>query len=241
MTSNNDVTSNQIDGPLSTNLDRTVQLCFGGKFAAFSKERRDKAKAAFAATLGLADTELVIKPLDEDKTDYLTSLPVDKSEALHDLLKTNNGQLRLLDLNRVVMERSSGAVEEWTVEKGRFTLTASAPPVQLDESGQPIDEDNPSPRIWIFHLAYLFVSLALAASILRFSAMVSLSLLFITVLSLAGLILARYRQILLAHVLGVAVGLAAPVIICARLQPVATLIMLSSLVTVIFFVRRIIF
>lgn len=215
---------------------RRIQLYFPDNFA----ERQAAAKDALAALLKVSPDSLPEAATATANPKVNLSVPPQVVEDLHTLLQTNNGSLRLLGLKKVILERASTDIEAWAVENGQFNLVARAAPAGA-EAGEPGQHFEPVPRLWLFHLIYLFVTISLAASILRFSYFVSLSLLFITTMCAIGLSLACLRHFMAAHVLAVAIGLAAPVVVFTRLGPLQTILLFFFLVLSIFVTRRSLF
>jgi hypothetical protein len=216
---------------------RRIQLYFFDNFTALTPERQAAAKDAVAALLKVAPESLPEQETATANRKVNLCVPAQVVEDLHTLLQTNNGSLRLLGLKKVILERASTAIEAWAVENGQFNLVARAAPT-IDEAGKPVQQFEPVPRIWLFHLIYLFVTLSLAASILRFSYFVSLSLIFITAVCALGLLLVWLRRFMAAHILAVAIGLGAPVVVFARLWPLQTILLFFFLILGIFIIRR---
>lgn len=213
---------------------KEIYIGFQGEFAALSQQRQSAALEALATVLKIPPEGLGLRHhvVAGDEAEFEVELPTGAVERLRTLLQTNNGQLRLLGLKNVILEGETGKVETWRVRNGRFDLEATVPTYQSFE---------PVPRIWLYHLIYLLVTIMLAISILRFSHLVSTSLLLISAICLVGILFARVRREFAAHVLAVAIGLGAPIVICARLFPAQTLLLFLVLISGITIFRRFLF
>jgi len=213
---------------------KEIHIGFQGEFAALSQQRQSAALEALAAVLKIPSEGLGLRQqmMPGDAAEFEMKLPTGAVERLRTLLQTNNGQLRLLGLKNVILEGETGKVETWRVRNGRFDLEASGPTYATFE---------PVPRIWLYHLIYLMVTIMLAISILRFSHLVSTSLLLISAICLVGILFTRVRRELAAHVLAVAIGLGAPIVVCARLFPTQTLLLFLVLISGITIFRRFLF
>ena len=182
-----------------------------------------------------------MQPTAKDTSSYYIGLPKEAVLYLCTLLQTNNGQLRLLGVKSVVLENTSGYIEKWVVRGGEFYLEVSMPPALTDKTGKPLDAFESVPRVWLFHLTYFVVTILLAASILRFSYNVAVSLVLIAVICAVGVLMARFRKLVGAHVLAVTIGLGTPIVVCARLWPNQTLLLFLTLLFGIFMFRRFLF
>ena len=211
---------------------KEIHIGFQGEFAALSQQRQSAALEALATVLKIPPERLGHHLVAGDEAEFEVELPTRAVERLRTLLQTNNGQLRLLGLKNVILQGETGKVERWQVRNGRFDLEATVPTYQSFE---------PVPRIWLYHLIYLLVTIMLAISILRFSHLVSTSLLLISAICMVGILLARVRRQLAAHVLAVAIGLGAPIVVCARLFPGQTLLLFLVLISGIAIFRRFLF
>lgn len=192
--------------------------------------RQSVALEALATVLKVSPTE--VSPCQaavQSDNGVNVDLPVRAVARLRTLMQNNNGQLRLLGLKNVILEGEPGTIEKWCVSNGRFDLETSAAAVETFE---------PVPRIWLYHVIYLVVTVLLAASIVRFSTLVAASLLLISAICVAGIGLARRRRYLAAHLLAVAIGLGAPLVVCARLLPLQTLLLFLALILGTYIFRR---
>ena len=197
--------------------------------------RTESVLGAFAATLNLGLDDLDVRraaPTAQTDIGFNIRLPGEAVARLSNLLQTNNGQLRLLGISNVIFEPEAGTIEKWSVQNGRFDLELSTPIS---------DQVKPVPRIWLFHLIYLVVMVMLAASVLRFSYLVSVSLLVIAGVCMVGITLARVGRGLAAHILAVSVGLGAPIVVCAKLLPMQTVVLFGLLLLSVFTLRRVLF
>lgn len=216
-----------------------VQLHFHKAFGALSSKRQTAALSAVAALLDITPDLLRHTSRQKKKREVTAFLPIEAVEHLHNLLQTNSGSLRLLGVDQVTLMRASGEMQQWRMAQGHFDLEASIPAEAFEDTDD--DPAGPVPRIWLFHLIYFFVTGVLSLSTFQYSPAVALSLLLMTLACTGGMLLARLRRPLIAHVLAIAVGLTAPIIIFGRLWPLQTLLLFSGLALAIFLIRRFIF
>ena len=226
---------------LENNAPKQIQICFNDAFAIWPVERQGTTRTALSSVLGVGLDCISSQRVCGDNIGYDLSVSSAEAENLHCLLQENSGQLRLLGIENIILERAAGDIEMWMVVTGRFKLVKTVPPILPSEAGQVISGFEAVPRIWLFHLVYLLVTVALAISILRFSTLVSFSLLLISFAAGVGVLLARTHRLVAAHILAVAIGLGAPIVVCARLWPNQTVILFIFLVSGIFMARRSLF
>lgn len=98
---------------------------------------------------------------------------------------------------------------------------------------------EPVPGLWRFHLIYFFITMALGWSFFPYSLFASLFL--IAAACVFGLLLAYFRKLLATHILALAIGLSAPVVVLARLLLHHTFILLSILILGIVLARKTLF
>lgn len=103
------------------------------------------------------------------------------------------------------------------------------------------DEFHPVPGIWRFHLAYLFVTLAMGWSFSPYNSTLTTSLLLVAGACFVGMLLAFWRQVRAAHMLALAIGLGTPVVVFAGLWFVHTILLFAALLSGIFVGRDDIF
>lgn len=210
-------------------ISNQVHISFQSDF----NGRQSVALEALATVLKVSPAE--VSPCQaavQSDNEVNVDLPVGAVARLRTLLQNNNGQLRMLGLKNVILEGEPGTIEKWGVSNGRFDLETSTAAVETFE---------PVPRIWLYHVIYLVVTVLLAASIVRFSTLVAASLLLISAICVTGIGLARRRRYLAAHLLAVAIGLGAPVVVCAHLLPLQTVLLFLALILGTFIFRRTLF
>ncbi len=221
---------------------RPVQLRFQEDFTNLSAERQAAAINAVAGLLGVAPELFRNGPWPDRLRELDALLPDQAVEQLHTLLRTNSGPLRMLGVERVMLQRMSGEMQHWTNTGGRFDLKATSPPADdaFESPNGPLSsfEFEAVPRIWLFHLIYFLVTGVLSLSVVQYSTGVAISLLLMTLACTAGMILAGFKRLLATHILAIAVGLIAPVIVFGRLGPLSTSLLFTGLVAGIFLVRR---
>lgn len=220
---------------LGNKTQKQIQIHFG---ASLSAERQLAAVSALAALLKVSPEQIKFEPACKRGMEFDVDLSAEASERLHALLQSNSGQLRLLGVEKVILERPSGEIQKWTVDDGQFALKAAVvSPAQVERQSvlQPV------PRIWLFHLIYFLVTAALSLSILSYSRWVALSLLLITMLCGVGMLLAGFRRLLAAHVLAVTAGIGAPLVLFSRLWPGQTVVLLAALIIGVYLARRLLF
>ncbi len=224
---------------------RQVQIHFRNTFSSLPAKRRAAALGAVGVVLDIAPGLFKAHPTNNGQ-EFDLAVPSNAAERLGTILQGNSGTLRLLGVEKVILETESGGIEQWVAKSGKYQLEVSLPPTCVSTLNAPITGKShgtfePAPRIWLFHLAYLLVTLALAASIFSYSQVVSMSLLLISSVCTFGMVLVRLRRLTAAHLLAVAIGLGVPIVVCTRLWPIQTIILFLVLTIGIFLVRRSLF
>jgi len=200
--------------------------------ARLSVERQTALLEALAGVMKSPPHEIELDEISPEGVVFDVSIPSPAMQQMRAQLVANNAQLRLLGIERVILERPSGQVEAWVAQQGSYTLEATT-------SKQEPKKFEPVPGIWRFHVIYLVVTFVMGLAIFPYSQF--LSLLLISVVCVVGIVLSLSRRLLAAHVLAVAIGLGAPVVVCAWLLPAQTVILLLTLITAAFVTRRILF
>ena len=220
---------------------RHAQIYLPDTPAALSAERRTALLEAFAAMLKISVQAIEVYGVYEGSLVFDLGLPPPAVQYLRALLQTNNPQLRLLGVEKVFLERESGEFEAWSRAEEKFKLAASSRPLKIsrDRRGKLWLAFEPVPGIWRFHLIYLLVTVAMGLSMVPYPQGISLFLLGGA--CLAGIGLCLFQRILAAHILALAIGLVAPVVVLAKLPIVQTTIFLAGLIGVIFLARRYLF
>lgn len=219
-----------------------VQIHLQGDFYALSPQRRAATVAALASVMKIAPKEIEVHKIYQGSIVFDLRVPVVAAERFRSQLQTNNAQLRLLGVERVLLERKSGLFEAWVARKGKFNLTSIVSlSSEEDELAKTPKSKSPFfvPGIWRFHLIYLFVTLAMGLSIYPYSQFVSL--LLISGVCAFGILLAFSNRPMAAHVLAVSIGLGAPVVVLAFLLPVQTVLFFLFLIFGITMIRRFLF
>jgi len=218
-----------------------VQIHLQGDFFALSPQRRAATVAALASVMKIAPKEIEVHKIYQGSIVFDLRVPVVAAERFRSQLQTNNAQLRLLGIERVILERKSGLFEAWVAKKGKFNLTSIVSLSSEDETEKNPKSKSPFfvPGIWRFHLIYLFVTLAMGLSIYPYSQFVSL--LLISGVCAFGILLAFSNRPMAAHVLAVSIGLGAPVVVLAFLLPVQTVLFFLFLIFGITMIRRFLF
>lgn len=225
---------------LTPAANRLIRIHYSEPAIKSSQERRLATIGAIAAMLKIAPESIQEQPALNTGRDIDLSIPAKMVERLRSLLQTDAAALRLLGVEKLILKRDSGEFEAWEVKDGKFQLETVVLP-KTGSKREPAPDFQAVPRIWLFHLTYLIVTVALAASIFSYSPAVSASLLIVSVTCALGIFLVRLRQVMIAHVLAVAVGLGAPLVVCGRLLPYQTLLLFTMLLAVIFIARKSLF
>jgi tetratricopeptide (TPR) repeat protein len=109
-------------------LQRRVQIFLHGDFSSFGEERQGAVVDALAGLLGISSQSVEVYSVYAGSVVFDLGLPFGAVQRLRHLLQSNNGQLRLLRVEKVILEFSQGETETWLVEEGRFRLVAAPEP-----------------------------------------------------------------------------------------------------------------
>jgi hypothetical protein len=99
-----------------------AQIFLQGDFSLLSDDRQSAAIAAFAAVMGISSQEIEVYRVYEGSIVFDLGIPFNAIHRLRSLLQSNSGQLHLLKVEKVILERESGEIEEWTIKEGKFEL-----------------------------------------------------------------------------------------------------------------------
>jgi uncharacterized protein YjbI with pentapeptide repeats len=99
-----------------------AQIFLQGDFSLLSDDRQSAAIAAFAAVMGISSQEIEVYRVYEGSIVFDLGIPLNAIHRLRSLLQSNSGQLHLLKVEKVILERESGEIEEWTIKEGKFEL-----------------------------------------------------------------------------------------------------------------------
>jgi hypothetical protein len=104
---------------------RRVQIYLQGDFSSLPPDRRSEVIDALAGLLKIAPQAIELYSVYEGSVVFDLGLPLTAFHRLGSLLRANNAQLRLLGIERVILEKEPGEIEEWVVEGGRFSLVGA--------------------------------------------------------------------------------------------------------------------
>lgn len=222
-------------------IDKTVpkqkaQIFLQGASDPPAGQRQAATLEALAGLMGVSPGEIEVYNICRGCVEFELGVPASAAQRLRSHLLANNAQLRLMGVNKVILQRPSGSIEAWSLKQGRFELEVSLDADAGDNSGR---ENMFVPGIWRFHVIYLLVTLVMGLAIFPYSQFISLLLL--SGVCAFGLILSVSRRFMAAHILAVAIGLGAPVVVFARLLPAQTVIFFLCLLIGLTLIRRFLF
>jgi len=116
-----------------TTPERRVQIYLQGEFSSLSTDRRAAAIDAFAAVMGISPQAIEVYRVYEGTIVFELGIPFNVMQRLRSLLQSNSAQLRLLRVEKVILEGEAGEVEEWVVKEGEFNLVTSTRSAELVE------------------------------------------------------------------------------------------------------------
>jgi hypothetical protein len=181
--------------------------------------------SALAGILGVSSQEITLRKVDKKSCIFDLEISETAMQQLRSNLQANNGRLRLLGIDTLILEQGSGQFESWAIDKGVFELETIVDRSPLDSS----DNDFvPIPGIWQFHVAYLVVTSILGVAAFPYSQFASL--LLISGVCAVGIILAFSRYSVVAYILALAIVFASPIVVFAGLLPVQTVILFLLLI-----------
>ena len=109
----------------STISKHRVQIYLQGDFSSLSLERKFAAIDAFAAIVGVSPEAIEVFRIFEGSIVFDLGIPEDSVEPLRSLLQSNNAELRLLKIEKILLEKEGGELEEWSIVDGKFELLPS--------------------------------------------------------------------------------------------------------------------
>jgi len=104
---------------------RRVQIYLQGDFSSLPPDRRSAVIDALAVLLKISTQTIEVYSVYEGSVVFDLGLPLTAFHRLGSLLEANNAHLRLLGIDRIILEKEAGEIEEWVVEKGRFSLVGA--------------------------------------------------------------------------------------------------------------------
>jgi len=110
-----------------TKPKQRAQVYLQGDFP-LSAERQSAAIDAFAAVMGISPQEIEVYRVYEGSIVFDLGIPSNAVQRLRSLLQSNSPQLRLLRVEKVILEGEAGEIEEWIIKEGRFDLVTSTRP-----------------------------------------------------------------------------------------------------------------
>lgn len=122
-----------------TEPKQRAQIYLQGDFSSLSLDRRSAAIDAFAAVMGISPQAIEVYRVYEGSIVFDLGIPSSAVQRLRSLLQSNSAQLRLLKVEKVILEGEAGEVEEWVIKEGQFDLVTSTHPTMpssVDEKPQ---------------------------------------------------------------------------------------------------------
>jgi len=105
-----------------------VQFFMHSDFGSLPADRWSAATAALTTLMGTSLQEVAIYRAYQGNKIFDLGVPARSVERLRSLLQSNNGQLRLLRVKKVKLEKTTGEIEEWAIKDGRFYLESLPKP-----------------------------------------------------------------------------------------------------------------
>jgi membrane-associated protease RseP (regulator of RpoE activity) len=104
----------------------SVQVYIQGDLASLSEERKLASIAALATVIGVSPDVIEVYRVYEGSVVFDLGVPAAAFQRLRSLLQTNNNQLRLLKIEKIILQQDPNEVEEWVNEAGQFQLVSRA-------------------------------------------------------------------------------------------------------------------
>jgi membrane-associated protease RseP (regulator of RpoE activity) len=104
----------------------SVQVYIQGDLASLSEERKSASISAFAMVIGVSPDAIEVYRVYEGSVVFDLGVPAAAFQQLRSLLAHNNNQLRMLKVEKVILQRDTNEVEEWINEAGQFQLASGA-------------------------------------------------------------------------------------------------------------------
>lgn len=102
-----------------------IQIYLQGDFSSLSVDRKSAAIDAFAAIMGVSPQSIKVYGVYEGSIVFDLGVSSEAIQRLRSLLQSNDTQLRLLKIEKVLLEKESGEIEEWVIKAGKFDLVFS--------------------------------------------------------------------------------------------------------------------
>lgn len=96
--------------------ERRVEIVLEGDFASFSDEDLGVTLDAFAQVIGISREEIEIDGLRNGNL----IIPATTAPRIRSLLNSNNEQLHSLNIERVMLKKDTGEIEEWIRKEGQY-------------------------------------------------------------------------------------------------------------------------
>lgn len=124
-----------------------VQLIFRGDLS-LMVGRKDAIVDALAGLLRISPEAIEVYRIYEGSVVFELGIPSAAVQRLRSLLQSNNAQLRLLNVEKVIIgEKSGQQVEEWVVEVGKFYLVSAHKKSQRAEGSMSQPQQNDIRRL----------------------------------------------------------------------------------------------
>ncbi|MCL4295856.1 MAG: hypothetical protein KJ077_09025 [Anaerolineae bacterium] len=97
-----------------------IQIYLLGDFSSLSEARRSAAIESFATLMKISPEAIKVYDVYQGSVVFDMGVPTEAVQRLHSLLESNSGQLRSLNIEKVILKAESGEIEEWIFKDGRF-------------------------------------------------------------------------------------------------------------------------
>jgi serine/threonine protein kinase len=104
---------------------RRVTIYIKDDISSLSADRQSAAIDSFAGAMGISRQEIEVYRVYPGSIVFDLGIPPYSVQYLRSRLKSNSAQLRLLKVEKVILERGSGETEEWVIEEGKYNLVTS--------------------------------------------------------------------------------------------------------------------
>jgi CHAT domain-containing protein/tetratricopeptide (TPR) repeat protein len=124
---NDDSSAERMAPPISSVCAecQRVQIYLQGNFSLLTADRRSSIQDALAGMLRISPEDIDVYRVYEGSVVFDLGIPPNATQRLRSLLQTNSDQLHLLKVDKVILEKESGGIEEWIIKEGKFTLVTS--------------------------------------------------------------------------------------------------------------------
>ena len=103
-----------------------VQIYLQGDFSTLTSIEIDRAIAVLAAAMEIRPQDIELYRAEPGSIVFDIGVPSDGVQRLRARLAANSAQLRLLKVERVILEQPSGGIEEWVFKEDKFELVGTA-------------------------------------------------------------------------------------------------------------------